>query len=91
MKLRKSEIKVPKEFLRISVENEKFLPRNIPNSSVRARTIHPSHTPVVRSHSALPPNLPRISETSLFSLMCFYLCGGEMTIRSTAPEYVSGQ
>ena len=71
MKLRKSEIKVPKEFLRISVENEKSPPRNIPISSVRAHTPHLSHTPAVRSHNALPPNLPQISETSLFSLMCF--------------------
>ena len=32
---------------------------------------HPSDAPAARFHSALPPDFPRISETSLFSLMCF--------------------
>ena len=77
IKVPKNEIKVPKneiispeEFLHASVENEKSPQRNPrfpPFVAVRPPVRRPRRT----LHSALPPDFPRISETSLFSLMCF--------------------
>ncbi len=70
MKLRKNEIKVPKNFS-TPPWRMKSLHRGIPDFLRSWPYAHPSHIPTVRSHSALPPDFPRISETSLLSLVCF--------------------